>query len=50
MQSTVERFLRIFIGGALLLAAAYVPMGSLLTWLLVAAGLFLLLTGLAGKK
>jgi hypothetical protein len=49
MQSMIERFARIILGGILLVAAAYIPMGAPLTWLLVVPGLFLLLTGLAGK-
>jgi len=47
-QSTFERFVRIILGGLLLLLASYVPMNALLSWIAVLAGLVLMLTGLAG--
>jgi len=46
--STVDRFVRIVVGGVLLLLATYIPMSSLLGWVLIIAGLILMLTGLAG--
>lgn len=47
-MSTSERFIRIIIGGALLMLATYVPMGMVLAWILVVVGVILMLTGLAG--
>jgi hypothetical protein len=47
-QSDTERFIRIIIGGALLLAGTYVPMNGILSWALMLLGLVLMLTGLAG--
>lgn len=47
-QSTFERFVRIIVGGILLILATYLPMGPALSWVLVIAGLVLMLTGLAG--
>ncbi|OGC11954.1 hypothetical protein A3K48_05695 [candidate division WOR-1 bacterium RIFOXYA12_FULL_52_29] len=47
-QSTTERFIRIILGGGLLLVATYVPMAAILVWLLLIFGVILMLTGLAG--
>ena len=47
-QSPFERFARIIIGGLLLVLATYVPMSAALSWILVVAGVILMLTGLAG--
>ena len=47
-QSTFERFVRIIVGGILLILATYLPVGPALSWILVIAGLVLMLTGLAG--
>lgn len=47
-QSTFERFVRIIAGGILLLLATYVPMNTILTWILIILGLILMLTGLSG--
>lgn len=47
-QSTFERFVRIVVGGILLILATYLPVGPALSWVLVIVGLGLMLTGLAG--
>lgn len=47
-QSTFERFARIVIGGVLFVLATYIPMNTILVWILVIVGLILILTGLAG--
>lgn len=47
-QSDTERFVRIVIGGVLLLAATYVAMNIILVWVLIILGLILILTGLSG--
>jgi hypothetical protein len=46
--STADRFIRIIIGGALLMLATYVQMGAPLIWAAIVLGLILMLTGLAG--
>ena len=48
-QSTFERFVRIIIGGILMLVSTYVPMNPVLSWILVTLGLVLMLTGLSGR-
>lgn len=47
-QNLTERFVRIIAGGLLLLASTYLPMGLIWLWALTLAGLFFMLTGLAG--
>jgi Protein of unknown function (DUF2892) len=47
-QSDTERFIRIIIGGLFLLSTTYIPMNGILAWALIAFGLILMLTGLAG--
>jgi hypothetical protein len=47
-QTDIERFVRIVIGGALLLAGTYLSLGTLLSWVAIILGLILMLTGLAG--
>jgi len=47
-MSEIDRFVRIIIGGALLLIATYVPLSAALAWALIVVGLVLMLTGLAG--
>ncbi len=47
-QSTFERFVRIIVGGILLILATYLPIGQILSWIMVILGLILMLTGLAG--
>jgi hypothetical protein len=47
-QSDTERFIRIIIGGALLLSGTYIPMSVVMSWGLMLFGLVLMLTGLAG--
>jgi len=47
-QSTLDRFVRIIVGGIFLLLASYIKMNGLLTWILVVLGILLMLTGLAG--
>ncbi|MBU0630056.1 MAG: DUF2892 domain-containing protein [Candidatus Margulisbacteria bacterium] len=47
-QSTFERFIRIFVGGLLLLLATYLPLHVFFVWLLLIVGVVLMLTGLSG--
>ena len=47
-QTDAERFIRILIGGALLLIGTYVSMPAVLAWIAVIVGLVLMLTGLSG--
>jgi hypothetical protein len=47
-MNTTERFIRIIIGGALLLASNYFRLGGPLLWVAVLLGLVFMLTGLAG--
>ena len=47
-QNDIERFVRIIIGGALLLVGTYIPMNGIASWALMLLGLVLMLTGLAG--
>ncbi len=47
-QTDAERFIRILIGGALLLIGTYVSMAPVLSWTAVILGLVLMLTGLSG--
>lgn len=47
-QSTFERFARIVAGGILIALATYIPMNTVLVWVVVIVGLILVLTGLAG--
>ncbi|MFA4843679.1 MAG: DUF2892 domain-containing protein [Candidatus Margulisiibacteriota bacterium] len=46
--STADRFVRIIIGGGLLMLATYIQLGVPLTWAAIILGLILMLTGLAG--
>ena len=46
--STLERFVRIIIGGVILMLAAYLEMSTLLIYVLVSIGLILMVTGLSG--
>ena len=47
-MSTFDRFARIIIGGVLLLIVSNVPVSGLVAWVIVIAGLILMLTGLSG--
>ncbi|MDD4178776.1 MAG: DUF2892 domain-containing protein [Candidatus Margulisbacteria bacterium] len=47
-MSDVDRFVRIIIGGALMLIATYVPMSAALSAVCIVVGIVLMLTGLAG--
>lgn len=47
-QTDAERFIRILIGGALLLIGTYVSMAPAISWAVVVLGLVLMLTGLSG--
>ncbi len=47
-QTDAERFIRILIGGALLLIGTYVSLGAVLSWTAIILGLVLMLTGLSG--
>jgi len=47
-QSDMERFIRIVVGGILLLLGSYLPMNVIVSWVLMLLGLVLMLTGLAG--
>ncbi|MDD5383240.1 MAG: DUF2892 domain-containing protein [Candidatus Margulisbacteria bacterium] len=47
-ESTTDRFIRIIIGGILVLATSYISMSTVLLFILLIVGLFLMLTGLAG--
>ncbi len=47
-QSSTDRFLRILIGGVLLIIVSYLPLNIYLTWVLVLLGIFLMVTGLTG--
>ena len=47
-QNNTERFLRIIIGGALLIVSSYYNLPSLLSWTFTILGILLVLTGLTG--
>jgi hypothetical protein len=47
-QNMVDRFLRIILGGACMLSAAYIPMPNIAVLLLMILGLYLMFSGLAG--
>ena len=48
-ENMVDRFLRIILGGACVLSAAYVPMPTIAIFLLMILGLYLMFSGLAGQ-
>ena len=47
-ESTLDRFARIIIGGALMLSTTYISMSDPLTFILLITGLYLMFSGLAG--
>jgi hypothetical protein len=47
-ETTTERFIRIVMGGAIILLASYFRMPDLLFWALIILGVLLILTGLSG--
>jgi len=47
-QNIVDRFLRILLGGACVLSAAYISMPNFAVLLLMILGLYLMFSGLAG--
>ena len=48
-ENMIDRFLRIILGGACMLSAAYVPMPNIAVLLLMILGLYLMFSGLAGQ-
>lgn len=47
-QNMTDRFLRIVLGGALMVITSYFDMSAVLTVVLMIAGLYLMFSGLAG--
>ncbi len=47
-QSNLDRFIRILVGGALLIATSYITLHPVVFWAVTLLGIILLLTGLTG--
>jgi len=48
-QNYFDRFVKIIVGGVVLLLASCIPMHPIFFWILVGASFYLMLTGLAGN-